>query len=202
MNITVRYKYTWSSLALSRMGRTPSMNTAAAKSPNKAPEILKSREWLQKEVNPHFQEMKFSTSSPIRSPKGFRPKPCKKSIWDTEILLHWKHFSLAILQFENKNGRRKFRDKYLWDWHCRHGGGSEADSEESQENLRWSNLFEFHHVNVTKYRYANVTRWQVKKITTWLHFMMQKTYCWADSDSRHQRTWVALKIKALWKSRE
>ena len=78
MDITVKYKYTWSSLALSRIGRTPSMNTAAAKNPNKAPEILKSNEWLQKEVNPHFQEMKFSTSSPIRSPKGFRPKPCKK----------------------------------------------------------------------------------------------------------------------------
>ena len=75
MDITVKYKYTWSSLALSRIGRTPSMNTAAAKNPNKAPEILKSHEWLQKEVNPHFQEMKFSTLIPIRSPKGFRPKP-------------------------------------------------------------------------------------------------------------------------------
>ena len=101
--------------------------------------------------------------SPIRSPKGFRPKPCKKSIWDTEIMFHWKHFSLAILQSENKNGKRKFRDKYLWDGHDRHGGGSEADGEESQENLRWSNLFEFDHDNMTEYRCDNVTRWQVKK---------------------------------------
>ena len=52
MDITVKYKYTWSSLALSRIGRTPSMNTAAAKNPNKAPEILKSHEWLQKRGQP------------------------------------------------------------------------------------------------------------------------------------------------------
>ena len=81
MDITVKYKYTWSSLALRRIGRTPSMNTAAAKNPNKAPEILKSHEWLQKRGQPSLlrnEILNFIMISPIRSPKGFRPKPCKK----------------------------------------------------------------------------------------------------------------------------
>ena len=45
-----------------------------------------------------------------------------------------------------------FAHNYLWDGHCRHGGGSEADGQESQENLRWSNLSEFNHYNMTNYR--------------------------------------------------
>ena len=96
MDITVKYKYTWSSLALRRIGRTPSMNTAAAKNPNKAPEILKSHEWLQKEVNPHFQEMKFSTSSwyhLLEVRKVSVQNPAKK------YMRHWNN--VPLVQFFN-----------------------------------------------------------------------------------------------------